>query len=43
MVIWFLNFGVLKIEVRGFGNASLIFEIKSPTNLNLSTLTQIQR
>jgi len=36
MLNWFLNFGVLKIEVWGFGIDSSVFEMPSSSNLFLS-------
>jgi len=36
MLNWFLDFGMLKIEVWGFGIDSSVFEMPSSSNLFLS-------
>jgi len=36
MLNWFLNFGMLKIEVWGFGIGTSVFEMPSSSNLFLS-------
>jgi len=41
MLNWFLNFGMLKIEVWGYGIGKLVFEMTTSPTLFLSILRNV--